>query len=46
MYQQTILGDIPTFEHSMASFLPSYRDFYDHPEQYRVEPFRIFGNLD
>ena len=45
MYQQTILGDIPTIEHSMASFLPSYRDFYEHPEQYRVEPFRIFGNL-
>lgn len=28
-----------------ARFIPNLQDFYDHPDAYQVEPFRIFGNL-
>jgi len=33
------------YEQVMSGFIPSMRDFYDHPQAYAEEPFRIFGNL-
>ena len=28
-----------------ANFIPNLQDFYDNPDKYAIEPFRIFGNL-
>ena len=28
-----------------AAFVPNLQDFYDHPDDYAIAPFQIFGNL-
>ena len=43
-YHYLITND-PPYEQVETRFIPSYQDFYDHPDQYAIEPFQIFGNL-
>ena len=33
------------YRDKMAAFTPSFRDFFDDPEPYAVDPFRIWGNV-
>ncbi len=46
MYQECSLGYNKTYRQVIDNFLPNLADFYKRPSAYRVEPFRIFGNLD
>lgn len=39
------LGNIISYAETQARFLPGLEAFYRNPESYRMEPFRIFGNL-
>lgn len=45
MYQECRFGNNVTFEESQKNFRPNLSDYYAHPENYRLAPFRIFGNL-
>jgi len=38
-------GTNDPYEQVEARFIPNLQDFYDHPDNYALEPFRIFGNL-
>lgn len=38
-------GDNPPYAQVEANFIPNLQDFYDNPDKYAIEPFRIFGNL-
>lgn len=33
------------FQELMEGFTPGFRDFFDHPDRYAVEPFQIYGNV-
>lgn len=33
------------YDEMIAGFLPNLLNYYKHPEQYELEPFKIFGNL-
>lgn len=45
MYQETSMGDILPFEVSQGGYATSHTEYFAHPERFRLEPFRIFGNL-
>ena len=45
MYQETCIGPVRPPEVSLGNYYPSHGDYFAHPEKYRMEPFRIFGNL-
>lgn len=45
MYPQCNLGGNKPYSEVMGGFLPALKDFYANPHKYRMEPFRIFGNL-
>ncbi len=44
-YKECDLGSNKTYEEVMGGFLPALADFYKNPQNYTIEPFRIFGNL-
>lgn len=44
-YQECNLGSNKPYEEVMGGFLPALADFYADPDEYTIEPFRIFGNL-
>lgn len=44
-YSECGMGRIVTYQQTMENFLPGLKKFYDDPELFRLEPFRIFGNL-
>ena len=39
------LGSNRSYADVMGGFLPALADYYENPTAYRVEPFRIFGNV-
>ena len=39
------LGRNRTYREVMDGFLPSLENYYQHPEAFSMEPFKIFGNL-
>ena len=45
MYQETLIGKIRPYEESHLAYATAHVDYFAHPEKYRLEPFRIFGNL-
>ena len=45
MYQETAITDICSFEDSIGKYAIDHTEYFAHPEKYRMEPFRIFGNL-
>ncbi len=45
MYSECNLGKARTFDEVEGGFLQSHIDYYLYPSDYRVEPFKIFGNL-
>lgn len=45
MYQEAIIADAKPMEVSMGSYAEKHADYFAHPENYRLEPFCIFGNL-
>ena len=45
MYQETLIANVRSFEDSIGSYAPRLADYFAHPENYRLAPFRIFGNL-
>ena len=45
MYQESIIGAVKPPSDSMYGYQPSHTHYFAHPEEYRLEPFRIFGNL-
>lgn len=45
MYLECNLGINKPYEEVMGEFLPGLADYYANPHKYRMEPFRIFGNL-
>jgi len=45
MYQETAITDICSFEDSIGKYAIGHTEYFAHPEKYRMEPFRIFGNL-
>ena len=45
MYKECELGSNKTYKEVIDNFLPNLEGFYKSPSAYRVEPFRIFGNL-
>lgn len=38
-------GTFPSYQNRVETFVPSKKDFYENPDKYALEPFRIFGNL-
>ena len=44
-YKECDLGSNKTYKEVINGFLPNLQDFYDNPEKYNIEPFKIFGNL-
>ena len=44
MYEQTLLGSVKPFAQSFGRYVPNHADYFAHPEQYRVDPFSIYGN--
>lgn len=44
-YKECDLGNNKTYDEVMGGFLPALKDFYKTPNNYNIEPFRIFGNL-
>lgn len=38
-------GDNPPYAQMEADFIPKQQDYYDNPDPYAIDPFRIFGNL-
>lgn len=44
-YKECDLGTNKPYEEVMAGFLPNLKDYYENPEKYNIEPFKIFGNL-
>lgn len=45
MYQETTMADICPFEASQGNYVTRFTEYFAHPENFRLEPFRIFGNL-
>ncbi len=45
MYCECNLGKNRTYAEVEGGFLPNLTDYYLHPSDYRIEPFKIFGNL-
>lgn len=45
MYQETVMAEICPFEVSQDNYAARHREYFAHPEKFRVAPFRIFGNL-
>lgn len=45
MYQETALGGVRPFEVSQQNYATNHADYFAHPENYRLDPFCIFGNL-
>ena len=45
MVPQTKLAEIETYESIITEFRPDLQDYYEHPVDYYLEPFQIFGNL-
>lgn len=45
MYQETIFSDHLPYEASQLAYDAKQKDYFAHPENYRLAPFRIFGNL-
>ena len=45
MYKETCIGAVRPPDQSLGNYFPSHSDYFAHPENYRMEPFRIFGNL-
>lgn len=37
--------NIRTFEQGQLNYAQAHADYFAHPENYRIPPFRIFGNL-
>lgn len=44
-YKECDLGGNKTYKEVLDGFLPNLQDFYNNPEKYNIEPFKIFGNL-
>jgi len=44
-YKECDLGSNKPYRELMDHFLPALKDFYENPDAYNIEPFRIFGNL-
>ena len=44
-YNECNLGINRTYDEVMGGFLPNLADYYKNPQNYTIEPFRIFGNL-
>lgn len=44
-YKECDLGVNKSYKEVIDGFLPNLEDFYNNPEKYNIEPFRIFGNL-
>ena len=38
-------GTNEPYEITMGNFVPNLQDFYDHPDNYAIDSFQIFGNL-
>ena len=38
-------SDNPPYAQVEANFIPNLQDFYDHPDRYAIDAFRIYGNL-
>ena len=45
MYEETKLVTIRPPEVSLGNYYPGHEEYFAHPEAFRMEPFRIFGNL-
>ncbi len=45
MYQETCMGDVIPYDVSQITYFQKHAEYFAHPENYRLEPFRIFGNL-
>ena len=45
MYEECRFSKAPGYEESFARFEPALTDFYRNPLPYRMDPFRIYGNL-
>lgn len=45
MYQETVMPDIRPFEASQGGYATGLAEYFAHPENFRLEPFCIFGNL-
>lgn len=45
MYQETAISGICSFEESTGGYIAGIKDYFAHPEKYRLSPFCIFGNL-
>lgn len=45
MYAECSFAPIRSYEEAFRTFVPKLEDFYKNPAAYRLEPFRIFGNL-
>ena len=44
MYLETAMGGIKPAEASLGNYATNHADYFAHPENYSLEPFRIFGN--
>lgn len=44
-YNECELAKIRTYKEVIDGFLPALKDYYENPESYNIEPFKIFGNL-
>lgn len=44
-YTECALAKIRTYNEVISGFLPALKDYYEDPEAYNIEPFKIFGNL-
>ena len=38
-------GSLAPYDEVEAAFIPNLQDFYDNPDKYAIDAFRIFGNL-
>ena len=45
MYKECDFGSNSPYQETMGRFLPNLKDYYRNPAAYRMEPFRIYGNL-
>ncbi len=45
MYSECNLGKTRTYAEVEGNFLQNHIDYYIDPSSYRIEPFKIFGNL-
>ena len=45
MVSQCSIGAIKPRSETIDRFVELFRDFYEDPQKYAIDPFRIFGNL-